>query len=1818
MNLFERPLTQKVNFGEDPINNKMYGVDFRISKDAPWLTKLVDKLPLISTKEPSNITAQAELAWLQPGHNSAINQGDTGGTVYIDDFEGSTSNLPLGIPANAWVIASVPQGDLTLFPESNETSLALGANRAGLSWYIADPSALDGVDGSNPYTATIQYQDLFPNRQLTPLEQSSLRPFDVNYFPDERGPYNFDLPASNNVGYTNKTTGVKLTSGLTKDGKLVEPQTRWAGIMRALNTNDFESANIEFLEFWVLNPYMAKTDNTPVSKPGSLYFDLGSVSEDIMRDSRQFFENAIPTSNTGGASANTVWGRVPVLPPVVNAFDNDPNLRAIQDVGLDGLNDADEQTFYKDWLAQMQGYLTASAYKDAFSDPSNDNFLYFKDPSFDQTTPGLITRYRKFNNQQGNSPVNNTQNLNPSATNLPDNEDLNRDNSLNENEAYYRYEIPMDVDPMHPNQLYADGPKLKNLVTDIIRDTLNGQMLTWYRFKVPLDYAQRKAINGIQDFRSIRFIRMFMKGFDQRTTFRFAALELGRNQWRRFSQQIPLTKPCITDMVVPDPTVSFDVNKVNIEENAARTPYNYTIPYGIQRQQSVGAFPDILQNEQALAMSVCNLKYCDARGIFKTLNMDIRQFKRIRMFVHAEAKGGDVLDQKSLKVFMRIGSDFVSNYYEYEIPVSPTIQADIAAHMNPDSREYKEAIWKPQNSFDFPLSLLTDLKKQRNATPGVLLSEPFEVPDQNTNNGLNLVRIVGNPNLGLVKGIMFGVRNSDPSLSPHCVELWINELRLSGFNEQGGYAGLARVDMKMADLGNVSLSGSYTSVGWGSIEQKLIQRSQDEIIQYDVSANLALDKLLPAKSGIKVPFYIQYSNITKNPLYDPYDLDIKLKDKIDAEADPIKKAQIREMAQDVTKVHGFNFTNVRKERKGTKKVPLPFDIENFSLTYAFNKLQRRTPFLLNDEQNQYKGAIDYQYSPGLKPIQPFKKLIKNDKYLKFLSEFNFSPLPSNLGFNTTLERLSGTTTYRFAGEDPKLNTYYNRRFTWDRNYSLGWDLTKALRMQFDATAKAIIDEPYAGDQPTTKLVRDSIWKNILHLGRPKSYTHSLNLNYTVPFKNFPFLDFITMKASYTGGYVWTAQSLLLQHMDTPTQFENIPNSRSLGNTIQNTSVRQINGDLDFTKLYDKIPYLARINKGSKGGGPGGGPGGPGGPGGGKGPGGGPGGNPDSGRPGMPGGPGGKMPGGGPGGKGDLSKSLQPAAVGKTLPNTDNPAVGGKDSRSAGGRIDPNAPGGAPGGGPGNPTADPSGAGGKDANGKDTGTAGGGKDKKDKKKKEREPSLAERIALRPLMLIRKARFTYSENYSTVVPGFVPDTKLMGLSEGFNAPGLAFVLGVQPGSSWLDDAAKKGWITYRPELNQQVLRNYTQNIDAGLTVEPFNDFRVEFTGTRQYVHNSTELFKNQNFNSLDPTQVDFQHRAQRDMGSFTVSYFSMNTLFNNDLNGLFRKYESYRPVISKRLATLAGNPDLYDDPNLPINQDPSKNYLKGYGPIQQQVLIPAFIAAYSNQDPNSVGLDLFKMRPALNWKLTYNGLAKVGNLSKVFSSISITHGYKNTLTVNSYNTDIFYDPQHPYGIDQLNYNYIARYEIPQIIINEQMQPLLGVDIKTKNDMSFKVDFKKSRTLALSLVDYQLAETRSSGYTVGFGYKMHNVIIPFLQFGKKTAKAKKAPKKTAKPATPGTKPAPTPASGTGQQANDLTFKFDFDLRDDITLNHRLDVPGDAIPTRGARTIAINPSVEYTINKRLKLRLFSDYRKTVPKTSQSFPITSVQTGIVVQFSLN
>ena len=1048
LQLFERPFTQKVNIGEDPINNKMYGLDLNYSREANWLTKAVDAIPGLQTNAPSNISFTAEAAALKPGHSRAINQGrrDREGIVYIDDFEGSSNSLSLSNGALQWKLASVPQNDIDnnnpLFPESALINdIRSGANRAHLSWYnIIDRNALRNQgnfgairdrpsDANNVYTSFVTQQEVFPNRAIVQTQIANIQTLDLVYCPDDRGQYNFDVPG----GYSGISSGITFDENSTI--KLEDPETRWAGIMRAMRNPDFQTANVEFLEFWLLSPYL-DPENPGQASPdidgqqGELYFNFGNISEDILRDSRKSFENGLPSPrNRNVKTSQTNWSRIPITRELNNTFAAEDVERDEQDLGLDGLDNEGERTQFANYLQSINNVTARNIVRE---DPANDDYVHPNDRDLIPTETNAIERYRRFNGTQGNSRADNRNYgsgrgglANLTATNNTDSEDINGDQTMNESESYFQYRVPIRYNPADPREIDLERTPY---ITDV-RRAANGRI--WYRFRLPLRGQDKVAVGGITDFRSIRFMRMFMKGFEKKTVFRFAQMELVRNQWRRYTQDLSNVGVALDECEI-DPV--FEIDAVNIEENSERIPFSYTLPEGIVREQTLGVV-NIQQNEQSVSMRVEGL--CDGaeKGIFRNLDRDFRVYERIRMFVHAEEVNNLEVPDGGLNVFLRFGSDFQNNYYEYEIPLVMS-ELDSVASLNPNSSRYRQEVWRPENEIDLELRRLVRLKSTRNGDPNILLTDEY-VEALDELNPDKVVKIRGNPNFGDVKVMMIGVRNPyNADGAAYSTELWANELRLTGLDERGSVAATARLDVQLADFGSFTLAGNYSSIGFGAINQKVQERSRDRIVGYDAALNLELGKFFPEKWGLRLPLYAQVSNVTKTPEYDPYDLDIRLKDKINNADSQTEKDSIRTLAQDVLDIKTINLTNVRKERTGDGK-PMPWDISNFSASYSYTETERRDPLIALDEEKQHTGSLNYSFSRKVKYIEPLKGL--KAKSLKFFKEFNFNPIPNSFDFSTIVTRRFATTSYRFTDLDPRFTTFYTKRFNWDRDYNLQWD-----------------------------------------------------------------------------------------------------------------------------------------------------------------------------------------------------------------------------------------------------------------------------------------------------------------------------------------------------------------------------------------------------------------------------------------------------------------------------------------------------------------------------------------------------------------------------------------------------------------------------------------------------------------------------------------------------------------------------------------------------------------------------------------------------------
>ena len=939
--LNERPYFTKTNYNEDPIRNTMYGMDVNFRSQWPGLTRLFNKLPFSSSKEMSTIAAVGEAAYLQPGHPPQIGKGSSG-TIYIDDFEGSTSSVDLRFPITSWALASTPAGN-GLFPEATlNDSLAYGYNRAKMAWYNIEPTLQDKTSNNNPVKnyqnfndpriSPINIQQLFP--QVTPeFGQAQLITFDVSYFPTQKGPYNFDArPGSVNPA-----------------GLLNNPASRWGGIMRAIDQTDFETSNVQYIEFWMQDPFLVN----PGGSGGQLYLDLGSVSEDVLKDGRKLFENGLNTPNIPAAiDSSSVWGRVPFnAVQTTNAFSNDPSDRPYQDQGFDGLDDPGEQSKFSNYLNSLALLFgTASPiYQKAFSDPAADDYLNYRASNYDSTQTDILGRYKNINNPQGNSPI-----AAPGATYVnastlyPDQEDLDHDNTMNELEEYFEYKVNLVPSQLAVGQNFISDRR--NFVGS------DGVPQIWYQFRVPINaYAQK--IGNIPDFKSIRFIRMYMTGFTDSVVCRFAEFQLIRDSWRNFNYLLDTTGQYIP--ISPNSPTTLDVTAVNIEQNSSRTPIPYVIPPGVERQQQLSTNNvNLLLNEQAMSLQICQLLPGESRGVYKNTNYDLRRYGKMEMYIHAEARGNPTaVLSNQLAAVVRLGSDFISNFYEIRIPLEVT----------PWGATLPADIWPDSNSLNLTIERLIQLKTDRNATGNT--SGYFQEIDTASRRAYSMY---GNPNMGQIQAIFLGVENI--TNTPICTEVWFDELRLSNINDHPGYAATGRVDIKIADLGTVYFSGNVRSVGFGTLDQSIQERALSTTTQLDVATNLELGKLLPKNAGLSIPFYGSISKNVSTPEYDPYDMDIKLQDKINA-APSSQKDSIKEEAIDYTTIRSFNFTNVRRNNITGKKLKI-WSMENFDFSYSFTHTEHHNPIAIEDELKVYKGGLGYNFVGTPKYWEPFRKMIK--------------------------------------------------------------------------------------------------------------------------------------------------------------------------------------------------------------------------------------------------------------------------------------------------------------------------------------------------------------------------------------------------------------------------------------------------------------------------------------------------------------------------------------------------------------------------------------------------------------------------------------------------------------------------------------------------------------------------------------------------------------------------------------------------------------------------------------------------------------------------
>ena len=1755
--LSEQALTTKVSMGSEPLKNTLWGVNLNWKKESQWLTNVLDKIPFLHLTQPSQISFTSEFAQLLAGEAG----GTQDNASYIDDFENTKNGIDVMTPTS-WFISSVPS--LNFKEDYNDkTGLTSGFHRSRLAWYCIDPlftrrgSSLtpghiksDLKQLSNHYVREVYVKELFPLRQQNSYQgaTNTLSVLNLAYYPSEPGPYNFNV------------------EDLQADGKLKNPQLNWGGMMRKLDTNDFEQANIEYIEFWLLDPFLYTREQPDANEyGGDFYINLGEVSEDILRDGKKFYESGMPVDGSKSFSY-TQWGKIPTQSTVTYAFATTSGSRALQDVGFNGLTDAEEQEFYKSaYLDQIQGKVNQAVFDSIFADPARDDYHYFRGSDWDEMRAPILQRYKYINNPQGNSPDSDSrsESYDTSYKSTPDVEDINQDYTLNEYEKYYQYRVSI-----RPEDLVVGTNHIvdKREYSQTWRDNTKSSV-TWYQFRIPVDEFESRQGN-INDFSSIRFMRMFLTGFKKPIVLRFGTLDLVRGEWRTYDQQLSAASGG-----------TLEASAVNLEENAEKTPVNYVLPPGISREQDPSQPQLVESNEQALSLVVRNLTSGEAKAVYKNTTLDLRQYKRIQMFTHANALEQNTtnLKDRELAVFIRLGSDYKNNYYEYEIPLTLTAPR---SNYNRNVPADRRLVWPEENMLDVALSIFTNLKKERNKAKAQGMASymaPYSAYDSEHPN--NKLTIVGNPSLGEVKTMMIGVRNHSGDIKSG--EVWVNELRLKEHNNKGGWAANANLNVQLSDFGSVNATGRYVSEGFGGLEDGVASRSTDNYGTYSVTTSLEMGKFFPDKAKVSIPLYYSVTKEKTSPKYNPMDTDMELKDALDAAGSKAERDSIENIA--VTKVTQTNFS-VSNARVGiaTKRHPMPYDPANFSFTYSHAHQHTTGETTVREQRDNWRGALDYSWTPVYKSWEPFKKIKNKSKWLDILKRFGLNWLPQNLAFNTEMTH----ETYELQERDmesltkSQLPITFSDQFLWNREFALRWDLTRNLHMNFQSATHAQVDVPYPdvdtdlyADQYHAwkdSVYRSAVLNSVRTWGTPLDYSQSFTASYKVPLNLLPVFDWVNTDASYSSNYSWE------RGMEDE-------NGNSYGNTVNTHREVTLNGSFNLVKLYNHVPFLKKVNekfnrtmsrsqyerkkqeKEKK--------------------------KKDARE--LAADP-----------KKALPKNRKAFEKEITLlPDTSFNIRHGKNSK----RLIVSA---------------------KTADGKlfpikykkvdnnqiklisKVDSAQKIKISVQAKEPQEEKSWYKtwQTVARLAMMVRNVSFNYRSSYQLTLPGFTPSVgDAFGQKKvGSMAPGLDFAFGLVD-DDYIGKARENDWLLRNDSVATPATTSKTDNLQLRMTLEPVKDLKIDLSAVRtqttqksiQYMYEGTPTTQSGSFQmSTISLSTAFEGMGDANSGYRSKTFEK----FVNSLAGYRDRVEAqYAGTVYPAGSALGGG--KFDASRTPVNQ------------YSGDVMIPAFLNAYTSMGGNSLSLFPALSRLLPNWTVRYSGLGKLPWFRDHFKSVNINHSYKSIFAVGSYNSYSTYQ-EYMNGLGFINDastenpSPSSMFNISQVSINEAFSPLLGMDVTFNNNMTLKGEYRQTRVLNLSMTSVQLNEALSKDWVIGMGYRINNFSL--FEGGARKLKAKMGA---------GNRKDNRNATANSQQMrganHDLNLRLDFSFRKQAAIVRDIATMTSSASS-GNNALKLSFSADYTFSKLLTMSFYYDRQTNTPLlSSSSYPTTTQDFGLSIKFSL-
>ena len=1644
--LKERPLQDKIRIGDEPINNTVIGLDANASFDAPWLTRAIDKVPLLQTKEPSNISFSGEWAQLRPGVaqtnavQDAIDDGrlfndEENGLSFVDDFEGVENNISFMSPAR-WNLAAAPAAvpgldlDASIYEstvdsvfrpsQSTEFRIARSDLRSQFSWYSIPLNIGNIAGGSSvtPESRRVQVSEVFPERQVQNQQQQNLNTLDIYYNPNERGPYNYNP---------------QLRSLLEQ-----QPEQTWGGMTATLPSGlqDLNQNNVEFVEFWVQSLLPdAREPNAQdiVDYDGKIYLELGVVSEDIIPNSRANSEDGLLDQQriSEDRQGRSYLADGSIIPD--GEFSNEN--RDLEDVGLDGapneggLENSDgieqnEQTLFADFLNRMRDQYAdqPARLNEILGDPSNDDYFFFGQNVLDGE-PLHERFHRMYGYHDGNTPQGAGDKR--AITNQPDTEGLITPSAIQNSNSYYQYEIdwnPADLDNL---RIGAEG----TYIVDQVRPESRNQLRRWYQVRIPLEEFTRR-FGDIDNFQNISYIRLWMSGYRKPFTLRFATFELVGNQWRE-AEEVNAS-----DNELPDPNVQFRISTVNIEENSTRRPVPYREPTGAIRAVNRAQQVQTLANEQSIAIGVTDLGPQDKRMIKRiyTGGLNMVNYSNLRMFVHGEG----YRNRQDAELIVRLGTDLTNNYYEYRQPVTPTdTTRDIFSYLPLDQLSGSERdaesrlVWKnEENSMNIVLSVFNQIKQLRAnqlGREGITTSEFLELTDltgaedareilRDSPEGA-MIGIIGNPSLDRVNEIGMGIRNpfnlnsSAPEGEQQLdAEFWLNELRVSGFDDQNATASNARLNIKFADFATVKTNFQQRSDGFGSIQSRLGDRQLFSETSFDINGTVNLHKFIPDRFGWNFPVGLSYRRSLRTPRFLPNQGDVRLDDFRQAvrndstltedQQTSVINEQVRQ-SETFSENYSINLSNISK--KYSKSPILKYTLDNTTFRFVYNDQFSRSPNEIFRNSWNFDGSVNYRLQfRKVRFLQPLQ-FLETVPVLGAISGFRIGYLPSGFTASAGTSRSYEESNRRVFGDQEPLPLQQTHRFNYNTNFGFNFQLMPSVSTSyqnstsFDLTNVGVedfeetdpIDSTRFVVKPTTEVFNELLFDTLS--SRRNNYSEQFTASWNPKINQVKWLGWLDYNAKYSGAFGWN----------------NSARGANLGATVNNTLNLTQSLGLDIGDILDAIPLYSKAVK--------------------------------------------------------ADNREQKDRAAQRLQRKKERAKAREEARNQTDRQEQEQEQPTP---PNQNKSDSQ----QDRN-----------SEAEESEEESSRSLLDDLTYysRKLVLaglsMNSIDMSYTFSTSSSIPGIQGTAPIYYM---FNDPGdqsfspnLGYRLGLRQELGrefFITNNQSNADITF-PRTEGQ---NNNVSLNTGLT--PFDNLRVDLSWNTVWNERGTDnitLTTDNQFNSVSTLTGDINTSGW----SFGQGYES---LFRSQLSAAFNDIQPGSSIIADSTGNQNGTTAL---DRRGMETDFRNAYLSTTGTVGTLNFIPI---------------------PLPNWRITWSGLEKkIPFLADLLTRASLNHNYKGTYRLGwRFNPDSGFLSGRPVGNFSL-VNLRPAYEPNTITVERIFSPLIGLNLSWKSGLTTNLQFDDSQITTFSMANARISEAQSTGVKMTVSYSIRDFNLPFFKKVKNT---------------------------------------------------------------------------------------------------------------------